>query len=212
MPIALHVLARAGLGRDRLGAVRLDRGRAVATIERVYAKRVIAEREQTPEGALAHDAVVELLLRGSLFRVAVATTRKRLIRSALAAKLSARGHPATAASDPPIPSIEAFLRSRVQTLGVETGDDVALLSASDFLAAELPYESRAALDDAYPPVVHVGDAMYEADYDLDNNQVLLRMVKGSRREPPPLAYLPKFPGLKICVEGPRGIAVVRERG
>ena len=57
-----------------------------------------------------------------------------------------------------------------------------------------------------------GDATYDADYDLDNNQVLLRMVKGSRKEPPPIAYLPKFPGLKICVEGPRGIAVVRERG
>lgn len=212
MPIALHVLARAGLGRDRLGAVRLDRGRVVATVERVYAKRVIAEREQTPEGALARDAVVELLLRGSLFRDAVATTRKRLIRSALAAKLAARGRPGMTASDPPIPGLEAFLRARVQTLGVETGDDVALLSAGDFLAAELPYESRSALDDAYPPVVHVGDATYEADYDLDNNQVLLRMVRGSRREPPPLSYLPKFPGLKICVEGPRGIAVVRERG
>jgi ATP-dependent helicase HrpB len=212
MPIALHVLARAGLGRDRLGAVRLDRGRVVATVERVYAKRVIAEREQTPEGALARDAVVELLLRGSLFRDAVATTRKRLIRSALAAKLDARAHPAVTAPVPTIPGLEAFLRSRVATLGVETGDDVALLSASDFLAAELPYESRSALDDAYPAVVHVGDATYDADYDLDNNQVLLRMVKGSRREPPPLGYLPKFPGLKICVEGPRGIAVVRERG
>jgi hypothetical protein len=38
------------------------------------------------------------------------------------------------------------------------------------------------------------------------------MIKGSRRDPPPLAYLPKFPGLRICVEGPRGIAVLRERG
>jgi hypothetical protein len=212
MPIALHVLARAGLGRDRLSAVRLERGKAVATLERVYAKRVISEREQTPEGAMAQEAVVTLLLRGSLFRDAVATTRKRLIRSALAAKLALRGHSAMTASAQPIPNLEEFLRSRVKTLGVETGDDVALLSASDFLAAELPYESRSALDDAYPAVVHVGDATYDADYDLDNNQVLLRMVKGSRREPPPVAYLPKFPGLKICVEGPRGIAVVRERG
>jgi hypothetical protein len=58
----------------------------------------------------------------------------------------------------------------------------------------------------------VGDATYEADYDLDRSQVLLRMIKGSRRDPPPLAYLPRFAGLRICVEGPRGIAVVRERG
>jgi hypothetical protein len=212
MPIPLHVLARAGLGRDQLKAVRLDRGRLTATIERVYAKRVIAEREEAPQGALARDAIVELLLRGSLFRDAVATTRSRLIRTALAAKLAARGHPAMPATAEPVPTLEAYLRARVEVLGVESADDVALLSAADFVVADLPFESRSALDDAYPARVHVGDATYDADYDLDNNQVLLRMVKGSRRDPPPLAYLPKFPGLKICVEGARGIAVVRERG
>jgi ATP-dependent helicase HrpB len=212
MPIPLHVLARAGLGRDQLKAVRLERGRLTATIERVYAKRVIAEREEAPQGALARDAIVELLLRGSLFRDAVATTRSRLTRIALAAKLAARGHPAMPASAEPVPTLEAYLRARVEVLGVESADDVALLSAADFVVADLPFESRSALDDAYPARVHVGDATYDADYDLDNNQVLLRMVKGSRRDPPPLAYLPKFPGLKICVEGARGIAVVRERG
>ena len=212
MPISIHVLARAGLGRDRIGTVRVERGRVTATIERVYAKRVIAEREETPQGELAREAVVELLLRGSLFRDAVKTSRTRLVRAGLAEKLAARGHPAMTASGKPIPSLEAYLRDRVQTLGVESGDDVALLSASDFTAADLPYESRAALDDAYPAKVSVGDASYEADYDLDKNQVLLRMVKGSRKDPPPAAYLPKFPGLRVCVEGPRGIAVVRERG
>jgi hypothetical protein len=212
MPIALHVLARAGLGTDRLKGVRLERGRAIATIERVYAKRVIAEREQTPEGAVARDAVFELLARGSLFRDAVATTRSRLTRAALAAKLAARGHPAMTPSDQPIPTLADYLRAKVQALGVESGDDVALLSAADFTVPDLPFESRAALDDAYPARVHAGDATYDAHYDIDNNQVLLKMIKGSRRDPPPLAYLPKFPGLKICVEGPKGIAVVREHG
>jgi ATP-dependent helicase HrpB len=212
MPIPLHVLARAGLGRDRIASVRVERGRVTATLERVYAKRVIAEREETPQGALARDAVVELLLRGSLFREAVATSKTRLVRTALAEKLAARGQPAMIASERAVPTLEAFLRERVQTLGVESGDDVALLSASDFIAPDLPYESRSALDEAYPAKVSVGDASYEAHYDLDNNQVLLRMVKGSRKDPPPLAYLPKFPGLRVCVEGPRGIAVVRERG
>lgn len=212
LPVPLHALARAGLGRDQLKGVRFERGRVTATIERVYAKRTIAEREETPQGEVARDAVVQLLLRGSLFRDAVATTKLRLTRAALAAKLAARGHPAMTASDSPIPSLEAYLRERVHSLGVESGDDVALLSASDFTVPDLPYESRSALDDTYPASVSVGDATYAADYDLDANQVLLRMVKGSRRDPPPLAYLPKFPGLRICVEGPRGIAVVRERG
>jgi ATP-dependent helicase HrpB len=210
MPIALHVLARAGLGSDRLGTVRLERGRVVAAVERVYAKRVIAEREETPTGELARAAVLTLLLRGTLFREAVATSRERLVRSVLAAKLAAKSGQAQIATENP--NLEDWLRARLSTLGVESGDDVALLSPSDFTLPDLSYELRAPLDAAYPAQVSVGDATYRADYDLDQNQVILRMIKGSRRDPPPLGYLPKFPGLRICVEGPRGLSVVRPHG
>jgi ATP-dependent helicase HrpB len=212
LPIALHVLARAGLGTGRLGAVRVERGRVTATIERVYAKRVIAEREDTPEGEVAREAVVQLLLRGSLFREAVATTRARLTRLALAAKLAARGRATSAQPTETVPSLEVYLRERVATLGVESGADVALLSAADFTVADLPFEQRGPLDEAYPAKVDMGDASYVAEYDIDQGQVLLKMVRGSRSKPPPLEYLPKFPGLKICVEGPRGITIVRPRG
>jgi ATP-dependent helicase HrpB len=214
MPVALSVLARAGLGDDRLGEVQLEGKRIVGSVERVYAGKVIATREETPRGELARGAIVQLMLRGSLFRDAVATTRTRLERSALAEKLAARDARAagTTASDAPVPSLEAFLHARVQALGVETGDDLALLSASDFLAPALPYEVGAGLDAEYPATVSVGDATYRAEYDLDRGQVMLRMTKGTRRDPPKLAYLPRFAGLRICVEGPRGVAVLRERG
>jgi hypothetical protein len=212
MPVALAAVARAGLGRDRLGSVRIDGKRVTATIERVFARRVLATREETPQGELARAALVELMVRGSLFRDAVATTRARLERTALAAKLAGRGHPAGVAASAPVPSPEDWLRARVQSLGVESGDDLALLSAADFVADDLPFEVRGALDAEYPRSVSVGDATYRAEYDLDRNQVLLRMIKGSRRDPPPLAYLPRFPGLRICAETPRGISVLRERG
>jgi ATP-dependent helicase HrpB len=211
MPVTPSLLVQAGLGRDRLGSVQLDKKRVVATIERVYAQRVLATREETPRGELARAALVDLMTRGSLFRDTIATTRERLERSALAQKLAARGRPAGLALDAPSPPLPEWLLARVCALGVESGDDLALLSASDFLAPELPYEIRDELDREYPPTVSVGDATYRAEYDLDRSQVLLRMVKGSRREPPPLSYLPKFAGLSICVEGPRGVSVLRGR-
>jgi len=212
MPITLAVIARAGLGSDRVSAVQLDRKRVVATIERVYAQRVIATREETPQGEMARAALLQLLLRGSLFRDAVETTRARLERTALSAKLATRGHPAGVATDGPVPTLDAWMRARLEALGVESGDDLALLSANDFVAPDIPFEVKSMLDADYPVAVSVGDASYRAEYDLERNQVLLRMVKGSRRDPPPLAYLPKFPGLRICVETARGISVVRERG
>jgi ATP-dependent helicase HrpB len=212
MAVPLSLLARYDLGEDRVASVQLDRRRVVARIERVFANRVIAEREETPGGALLRAAVLELLLRGSLFRSAVATTRERLTRAALAAWLLSRGHPAGAKVEGAELSIEAWLRSKLERLGVEHGEDLALLSESDFLSPELPFEVRGAIENDYPLTVRVGDASYRAEYDLTQSQVTLHMLKGNRADPPLLAYLPKFPGLRICVESRRGVSVVRARG
>lgn len=210
--IPVSWIARAGLGHDRLGAVRLESGRVMAKVERVYAKRIIATRDEVPAGDVARAAIAELFTRGSLFKDALAKTRERLAMRGLAAKLAERGHPAGVASAEPVPALDAWVAHRLRELGVESGDDLAMLSSNDLLAADLPYESRALLDKEFPAVVSVGDATYAAHYDVDANQVMLRMVKGSRVAPPPLSYLPRFPGLRICVDGPRGIAVLRERG
>jgi ATP-dependent RNA helicase HrpB len=210
--IPLAWIARAGLGRDRLGAVRLESGRVIAKVERVYAKRVIATREEVPRGEVARAAIAELFTRGSIFRDALATTRERLARRALAAKLALRGHPAGVASEVPVPTLPAWVALRLGELGVESGDDLALLSAEDLASPDVPYEARAALEREFPLVVSAGDAAYEVDYDFEQSQVLLRMVRGTRRDPPPLEYLPRFAGFRICVDGPRGVAVLRERG
>jgi ATP-dependent helicase HrpB len=211
-PIPLSAVARAGLGQDRLASVHLESRRVVAKVERVYAERVIAHREEVPSGDVARAAIAELFLRGSIFRDALSVTRSRLAKRTLAAKLAARGHPAGVPWEGEPPTLAEWALRRIGELGVESGDDLALLSAADLTLADIPFESRAALDREFPLVVNVGDAVYEADYELDRSQVLLRRVKGSREGAPPLAYLPRFAGLRICIDGPRGIAVVRERG
>jgi ATP-dependent helicase HrpB len=212
MVVSSAELVRAGLGSERLAAVRVQGQRISATLERVYANRVLATRDATPEGELAQAALVELLLRGSVFRDAVAVTRRRLTYAAIARWLGDRGQPASAKSPEPALNPDLWLRARVAALGVQSGDDLALLSADDFLAPELPYESRGSIESDYPLIVSVGDARYRAEYDLPQNQVTLHRLQGSRNEAPTLAFLPKFPGLRIVVEGPRGSTVVRARG
>jgi ATP-dependent helicase HrpB len=210
MAIPLSAIARAGLGSDQLASAQLTHGKVVCSIERVYAKRVIATREDTPSGALLREALATLLERGSMFKQAVNTTRERLARMALASAVAARARP-NADHAASVPLLRAWLLARLETLGVESAEDVQLLSAGDLLAEELAADVAAALERDFPSHVSVGDALYRADYDLTQNEVLLVLVKGIRREPPPLIYLPRFSGLKVCVKGPGGTAVLRAR-
>ena len=212
MPIPLALLARAGLGEERLGSVALEGKRVVATIERVLAKRVIGTREDEPEGALLREAMVTLAARGSLWKRVIPETRLRLDRIALASRITASGHATIAFKTSEVVELEPWLLQRLASLGVERSEDMALLSDSDLLPDELPYETRAVLDKDFPPSVSVGDASYRAAYDMEKREVVLQMVKGNRKEPPPLAYLPSFAGLRVCVVSGKGVAILRERG
>ncbi len=216
MPAPLTWLRDAGLGRDRLAGVKLARRKVVATVERVYAKKVLDEREESPKGALARRAVAKLILEGRMLRGARQAIEERLTQKALAQRLAAAGFEVSGVpievDDAPVPTLEDHLRARIAELGLETGEDAQLLSVEDLLPDALPEWIRDLLDERYPRRVDLGDAGYEVDYDLDRRQVLLRMVRGTRTKPPPLSYLPKFEGFKICVETRRGMHVVRARG
>lgn len=102
------------------------------------------------------------------------------------------------------------MRAKIESLGVESGDDLALLGADDLVAPDLPFGVRDPLDRDFPRVVTLGDATYEAEYDLSRPSVTLRMVRGARRDPPPLGYLPKFPGMRVVVEQGRSTWVLRQ--
>lgn len=210
--VPLSMLARAGLGTERTLAVKLDRKRVYTTVERVYAGCVLGEREIEPEGEQLHVALLELLTRGSLFRAEVQTSGDRLTRTALAAWLAQRGHAAGVRSEKPVPDITTWLKERVAQLGIQSNDDLPLLSGVDFLAPELPFEAQSAIEGDYPLSVNVAGAVYRAHYDLQRNQVTLHPPKGGRGEPPAAGYLPRFPGLRVLMDGPRGLSVIRARG
>ncbi|HEU4408625.1 MAG TPA: helicase-related protein [Polyangiaceae bacterium] len=200
-PLTLGALVEAGLGRDRLAETRVEGGRVVARVERVYARRVLATRDEVPRGEVAREALAALLVRGSVFRASVDLTRERLAAAALWAALAPIADGAPPGAPAAVPTVEQWAAERVAALGFESGDDFALLSPGDFEAPDLPADVRAWLDRDFPRSVRVGDATYEADYDAAARRVVLRKVRGARRDPPPPALLPRFPGLRVVVDG-----------
>ena len=92
----------------------------MARIERVYAGRVLAVREETPTGALAREAIARLILQDGLMGRLSKPLRRRHERASLWASL--QGGAA-------LPEVGAWLRARLEEVGVEEPDDLQLLEA-----------------------------------------------------------------------------------
>ena len=191
MPVPTAWLLVANVGRERLAGTVVKRDRVLARIERVYARRVLSTREDVPEGDLARESVARAFLEGRLWKDTLARTRDRLEAASLQARLDDGEAP---------PTLEAWVAARVETLGVESGEDIALLSPEDLLAPDLPDAVRARLDKTFPRRLELSDATYAVHYDLRVRLVTLEKTAGRRRDPPPRVWLPAFKGLRVEVK------------
>lgn len=192
MPAPIPWLAEAGVGREQVADVRVIKGkRVVARLERVHAKRVLGEREVVPEGDAAREAIAKAFLDGRLWRDTLLATTDRLEARALWARVEPEG-----AAEAPLPLAE-WVPARVAELGVESGEDLAMLSPQDLLAEDLDAASRAQLDRRWPRHIDLADAKYTVRYELASRTVVVEQVAGGRKEPPPLSWLPAFAGFAI---------------
>ena len=203
IPLSLRALADEGLGRDRLARVALEKGAAVAVIERVYARKVLATREEIPTGALAREAVRDLFLRGSIFKAARPETLERLALASLYHQLVMAGREEALYTVFEAAEPEQWVLARLAELGLESGDELGLLSDNDLLPPALPEALVAKLNREYPRSLSMGDAEYAIEYEFKRRMVTLTLVRGRRKDPPPANFLPPLRGLGIQV-GARG--------
>ncbi len=217
MPVPLAWLVAAGLGRDRLGELALRDGAVVARIERIFARRVLVVREGVPRGSLARQAIAELYLAGRILKGTLEASRERLRSAALARQIAARGEvvwaeEVTSRYAGEVPSLEDWVASRTEALGIESGEDLALLSPEDFLPPELPEWVRSEIDRDYPRTLELVGVAYEIDYDLKRREALLRQVKGRAHQLPPEFALPRLPGFSIKIEHRGVVRTLRSSG
>ncbi|MEQ9322565.1 MAG: helicase-related protein, partial [Polyangiaceae bacterium] len=205
-------LVAEGLGRDRVAKVKWVSGELVASVERVFARKVIAERQFEPKGELAREALAKLIARGKIFPDAKEVTRERLGKRRLAARLMSRGllsldgEDAASLADE---DHETWLVARLGELGVEEPSDVALLSADDVTAPSLAWDVARQLDEHFPAEVSTQDARYRVEVDVEEAEIILRYAGGNRGRVPRRGALPAFAGFKIKVDTGKGWAVVK---
>lgn len=204
-PIPLSWLAEMQLGSVAVKQAQLPksgphRGQIIVELERTFAGRVLETKEEHPTGSYARAAIAQLFLRGSLHRKAAEVARSRLARRALALELGRAPGFSHLQGCTTAPSLEAWILQHLEELGVESGEDLALLSADDFIPEDVPAELAPQLDERFPLRIDLGDTLYSVEYDLTKRQVMLSTVRGGRKTPPPANYLPRFEGFRVFVE------------
>ncbi len=204
-PISLALLDRMEMGALRLGQTQLKRGKVSATVERVYAGKVLSSEQRALSGALLRSAVQTLFLRGTYLPKAHTKLRDRLDSIALLVRLSQ----AQLLSCPPEVleplakqelDPERFVEARLLELGLEDAADLSLLEEADLLPEPLPEYLQAQLDKEYPRQVELGEASYRVEYEPALRRATLYLTRGTRRTPPPRQYLPRFSGLRVQIQ------------
>lgn len=191
MPIPEGWLVASGRGRDRLEGVRKERrapGGMVARIQRVYAGRVIATREEMPTGALARAAIADLLIQNALMGGIADQLRDRHERRSLVHRLD---------GEPPLPPLREWLEARLAALPLEDPTELDLLEPDDLLPEAVPAHVADRLDREFPPELRLGDARYRCAYDVQRKVCVLHQIGGHRKNPPPARLLPRLPGWGI---------------
>ena len=207
MPTTLRRLAQAGLGRERLAEPTVEDGVLKARVERVYAKKVLSREDRIPHGELARQALADLFLQRRLFKKVVGPSRENLEATVVARRLAER------LNDVPYwlqevvdkypqepPTFDVWVGRRLEELGVESGEDLELLSPEDLLFPSLSDLLRTELDRSYPRRLKIEGVTYRVDYELDAGKVVLRLEQGKPQKPPDRFYLPRFPGFP-CASG-----------
>lgn len=206
MPIPLPWLKRAGLGEETLSQAMIKRGKLIAEVHLVFAKKVLDTREVNPQGKIAQDALVECLTQGRLWRGALPQIKERLSLLDLQAQFkSSRDY------DPDRYELRSWLTRRVIELGFEEGSDLELISREDLLPEALdPHESKV-LEKEFPTTLKMSDATYHLHYNVARRRVIMEQVSGSRRQPPLIQWLPKWGGFEVKLKRGQHESMVRAR-
>lgn len=203
MPIEASWVVAAGLTRPRLDKTLQRRGKLLATVEHVYAKRVLAREEVVPEGALARTAIAQRLASGHMFKKQHPALLERWETLQLAHRVKPRMRSAdvdlTELAELP-PDLEACLTQQLEALGVDSGADLALIEPPDVLPPPLPDAVTEYLEAHFPVRISLGDALYRVEYDFSKRRATLLLMRGQRSTPPRRDFLPRLGGLDVFAE------------
>ena len=201
LPCSYQMIVIEGLGKRELISCRIKNDRLIGIVARVYAGQTIEVEEDLE---LTDDYAVEgaarLLLDKKLLSDQMEKTLDDIDRWNLHCLLGGNGETVNP---------KDWLRGRLKETGFSKSEDVRLLMWEDLVFDRMDEEEKEDFDREYPRTFDLGDSFCRVEYDLKGKNITLVKLRGLRREPPNLNYLPSWKGWKIRFQDRQRIIVMR---
>ena len=193
MPCTFEDLVRAGIGTSQLTAPRREGDDIVAEVVTEYAGREIGRQRRPLSGKLLREALASLILSGSVFP----GVGEKLTRAIDAWLLHCALNPDAQTSETETMTPQAWLVSRLTTLGVEAAEEWQLLSAEDLTFTEIDTGTIAEIEGQYPKEFSVNGAKFDVEYNPAQKLVTLHWQRGIRQPALTTILLPRWNNWKV---------------
>ncbi len=201
MRLRLSDLAELGLGDAEVDGLKVKGGRVHADVVRTFAGVPISRGTEVLRGAALMDALVELVLRGTLMKGTAHPLRDALHGWDV---LWQWGKRAGAQLPEPPTDVAAFMKQRFVALGVESAADLALLERGDLVpdlaamavTAGMDPRDAVSVPQQFPRRIEVPGGRYACAVNVATRCVELTPVQGTKKEPS-AGVLPRFAGFSV---------------
>ncbi len=193
MPIPARLVGQAGLVEEELVRVdRLANGGLVGQVARKRAGVALDREDQELRDSWACLGAARLFVQGRWLPKGRDLVEAARQRAALYHRMEGRKVPEALEWD-----LERWTASRLEALGVQSGQDLDLVSFDDLLPVEPSAQQAEDFDRRFPVRLKLVDRTCEVQYNLAHREVLLLHRSGRKDPPPRPSDLPAWPGWSV---------------
>nr|WP_321383186.1 helicase-related protein [uncultured Vibrio sp.] len=196
MPIPLSFIRDLGLGEWQQGETNYEEETPRATMSLVYAGRTVLTEYQTLQGEVAIQSIVEMIEDETLLPGFAPIRKQQILHWKLYNALGLNQLTIDRAAMESL-TFSRWLTEQLQTLGVESVEDMALFDADDLPFEGVPEWEYEDFAQKFPLKLLLAELKLDVEYFANRKLVHVIYSEGSRKGDPKRWELPRWSGWKV---------------
>ncbi|MHA2811801.1 helicase-related protein [Vibrio campbellii] len=196
LPISLKLLRELELGEWQQGETNYEEEAPRATMHLIYAGRTICTEYQALEGGVAVQSIVEMIEAETLLPGFAPSRKQQIQHWKIYNALGLNPEPVDKAKLDGL-SFSTWLVEQLETLGVESMEDIELFEADDIPFEGIPDWEYQDFAEQFPLKLLLAELKLDVEYFVSRKLVHVIYTDGNRKGDPKRWELPRWSGWKV---------------